>query len=124
PTARRLPPARRVEDVQWTRSRGGTRVTITTDGRIGRDRVSELKLGGEQPRLVLRLRGIAEPFRAERLAVASPELLQIRIGYHPAATLEASELHVVLDLASPRAARIGDLEVLDGRRLEVLVGLP
>ena len=56
---------------------------------------SHERIGGSPVREVVRITGIERPYPSPRLAVRTPELLQIRTGYHP-----PRDLHIVLDLGS------------------------
>ena len=65
---------------------------------------TRVRIGGLPVREVVRITGIDRPFPTARLAVRSPELVQIRTGYHP-----PRDLHVVLDLAG-RDVQVMDIE--------------
>ncbi len=110
-------PATRVERISWRRDDGGTRVTVTLDGELDQERSIHAPLGYNPAREMVRITGIAEPYASGRIAVESPELQQIRVGYHVKAGV--SELHVVFDFpaAGPRVAEVQNL----GDRIEVLI---
>ncbi len=87
-----------IERIEWQRERGGLLVELRADGVVGSADYDVVRLGEtESPRVLLRLRGVSRAFPQPRLAVQSPEVLQIRTGYHDEG--EVSELHVVFDLA-------------------------
>jgi hypothetical protein len=70
---------------------------------------------GSPPREVIQIRGIQRPFAPLRIPVGTPEVKQIRVGYHEKPG--GNELHVVIDLAGSRvkAARVEP----DGQRLRI-----
>ncbi len=91
-------PLTRVTDISWSAlAGGGQRVVIVGDGSVpqGRYRYSRLS---SPPRELIRLSGVVQPFAKTALQVGGPAVDRIRFGYHP-----GNELHIVLDLADPRA---------------------
>ncbi len=72
------------------------------DGSWAAGRWSNVTLEGNPPREVIKLSGMGRPYPSTRLVAGTPELLQVRTGYHP-----GQELHVVLDLANPRVQVAG-----------------
>ena len=77
------------------------------------------EIAGDEPRAVLRVRGIVRAFDADVLSVHGPLLERIRVGHHPDHL--PPELHLVFDLTSPRVM-IRNVEA-KGKRLEVTLGL-
>ncbi|HVR09072.1 MAG TPA: hypothetical protein VMW75_13570, partial [Thermoanaerobaculia bacterium] len=73
----------------------GTEVVLWGNGEFPSQSYTHVRVSGLPVREVIRINGIDRPFPSPRLAVRTPELLQIRTGYHP-----PQELHVVLDLGS------------------------
>jgi len=73
----------------------GTEVVLWGNGEFPSQSYTHVRVSGLPVREVIRINGIDRPFPSSRLAVRTPELLQIRTGYHP-----PQELHVVLDLGS------------------------
>jgi molecular chaperone DnaK len=71
----------------------GTEVVLWGNGEFTSGSYTRERIGGLPVREVIKITGIDRPFPSPRLAVRTPELAQIRIGYHP-----PQELHVVLDL--------------------------
>ena len=63
------------------------------------------RLDGNPPRELIRISGIRRQFPQARVVVGIPEVLQIRVGYHP--DKGRGELHVVLDLARPNVVVAG-----------------
>jgi hypothetical protein len=94
-------PLTRVASITFGAVPGETIVVITGDGEILEQRVSRQRLGGAEPRELLRIAGIAAPYEPAVIAVGTGELLRIRTGHHPGAG--GGELYVVFDLPSPRA---------------------
>lgn len=108
-------PVTRIREISWNRSDDGTEVVLVGDGSFELQRWAHFALGGENPREVVKIRGILGPYERSFLPVGSPELRQVRTGFH---TLPGSnELHVVLDLADSRveATRVE----ADGRTLRI-----
>jgi molecular chaperone DnaK len=93
-----------VERITWEAAHGGTDVVLWGNGDFGSRSYSVTRLGGQPVRELVRVSGITRPFPSPRLAVRTPELLQIRTGYHP-----PQELHVVLDLGG-RGVEVSGVE--------------
>jgi len=85
-----------------------TVVKVTATTQLTEQDVSSTVLLAPHPRLVLRIKGVAQPYRHNIIAVNDRHLLQIRTGFHPEFT--RPELHLVFDLTSP------DLEAPDIRQ--------
>jgi hypothetical protein len=87
-----------VEEIWGQRNAAGTLVTLVADGIVPRDSFTTAHLDGGKPREVLYLRGVAAKFARAAVPVDTPEVAQVRTGYHvkPA----GNELHVVVDLAA------------------------
>jgi hypothetical protein len=92
-------PLTRLTNISVQRLAGGTEVVLEGDGTFTPRTYAHFQLGGPNPRTLIKLRGIREPFARSFVPVGSPEVRQVRTGYHPRE--EESELHVVLDLAGP-----------------------
>ena len=108
-----------VEEIWGQRTPLGTVVTIVTDGTVPAEAFSHFRLEGANPRQVIRLRGVDDRYRRASVPVSTGEVKQVRIGYH--ARPEGNELHVVLDLASPRVKLISSTPV--DNRLELLLAV-
>ena len=108
------PPATALDDITWRRRGETLVVTLTADGVFLEDRWDRFRMEEGTPREVVRIRGIRERHRPS-IAVDEPELLRVRTGLHRRS--HGDELHVVLDLGSPRV-RLVDAES-DGRRLHL-----
>ncbi|HSM50200.1 MAG TPA: PilZ domain-containing protein [Thermoanaerobaculia bacterium] len=105
-----------VRDLRWERAGGGTEVAVLLDGSIAQGDWTFASMPGENPRLLLKLRGVSRPFRPNRVEVGTPEVRAVRFGLHAGARGE--EQHLVLDLGScdPRRATVR----AEGDRLLVL----
>ncbi|HEV7671167.1 MAG TPA: TIGR02266 family protein [Thermoanaerobaculia bacterium] len=73
-----------------------TEVVIEGDGIIRSSNFAQFRIDSGTPRELIRFKGIRHAYPATKVAGDTPELIQIRIGYH-----SPDELHVVLDLAGP-----------------------
>lgn len=98
------PPAdgpRTVESIDWRRRDGGLDFQIAGGRPIAAGQVDHFRVGGQRPRLVVRIAGIERPFARGEIAVGGPLVERVRTGFHPAAG--GGSLHVVFDLASAGA---------------------
>jgi len=93
------PGATRIESITWTPEGGKTVVTLRGEAPIRPGSIDRLRLEAGSPRELVRLDGIREPYRETRIVVGTPELLRIRIGYHP--EQGEGQLHLVFDLPDP-----------------------
>jgi molecular chaperone DnaK len=98
------PTATAVEKITWEPVRGGLDVVLWGNGVFRPELVDQARLA-RPVREVLRIRGISQPFAATQLRVGTPELLQIRVGFHREGG--SSQLHVVLDLGGPEVVVTG-----------------
>jgi uncharacterized protein (TIGR02266 family) len=108
-----------VEEIWGQRSPLGTVVTIVTNGSVPEGAFSHFRLEGGNPREVIRLRGVDDRYRRPSVPVSTGEVKQVRLGYH--AKPEGNELHVVIDLASPRVKLLRATPV--DNRLELLLAV-
>ncbi|HET9768178.1 MAG TPA: hypothetical protein VFS60_15095, partial [Thermoanaerobaculia bacterium] len=106
-----------VEEIWGQRSPVGTVVTIVTNGSVPEGAFSHFRLEGGNPREVIRLRGVDDRYRRPSVPVSTGEVKQVRLGYH--AKPEGNELHVVIDLTSPRVKLLRATPV--DNRLELLL---
>lgn len=93
------PPLTALEKITFEVAGGGTDVILWGNGAIPASVYTQSRIEGNPPRELFRLSGIRQPFNKPRLVVGTPEVLQIRTGYHSGA--HGNEVHVVLDLANP-----------------------
>ena len=109
--------ATKVRRIAWRRGQEGTRVTIELDGDLGSDHSVHETLDYNAAREMVRLVGIEEPYASGRIEVGTPELAQIRVGFHQRPA--GAEIHVVFDYpeVGPRVAEVRRL----GDRLEILI---
>ena len=84
------------------------------------DRYSHSTLSYTPTREMIKIIGMTEPYISGRIEVGTPELQQIRTGFHDGA--EGQAIHVVFDFpaAGPRVASVENR----GDRLEVLIAAP
>ena len=110
-------PASRLLELRWERHATGTRAIARFDGTLDPRRVRSSPIGGESPRQVLQLRGIAANPPGAPWQPATPELQRVRAGHHLSA--DGGELHLVLDLAGPGVRLVELRAVGDELRLEL-----
>jgi hypothetical protein len=91
-------PARHLTGLSWEPlAGGGTRVVVSLDGALEAGRWRTSRIGGDTPRLVVRLLGIVDGAPRVPWEPATAEVARIRAGRHDGA--EGGEVHLVLDLA-------------------------
>ena len=91
-------PATRLTALRWEPlPGGGTRVVIALDGTLAASRLRASRIGGESPRLVVRLLGLAGGAPRAPWEPATAEVRRIRAGRHDGEN--GGEIHLVLDLA-------------------------
>ena len=78
---------------------GGTRVAIALDGSFAASRLRASRIGGESPRLVVRLLGLGAGAPRSPWEPATAEVRRIRAGRHDGEA--GAEIHLVLDLTGP-----------------------
>jgi uncharacterized protein (TIGR02266 family) len=108
------PAATVIERITFEQAPGGTTVTLWGNGALRPESFKRISVESP-PREVIQIRGIQRPFSPLRIPVGTPEVKQIRIGYHE--NPGGSELHVVIDLAGART-RVGRIES-EGQRLNL-----
>jgi uncharacterized protein (TIGR02266 family) len=99
------PPLTVLEQITWEPVAGGTDIILWGNGSIPPESYTRSRIEGNPPRELIRLAGVHSPKPQSRIIVGTPEVLQVRIGYHPEAG--KGELHVVLDIAHPEVAITG-----------------
>ena len=62
---------------------GGTDIILWGDGAIRAESFTRTRLDGNPPRELVRLSGIRRQFPQTRVTVGTPEVLQVRVGFHP-----------------------------------------
>lgn len=92
-----------------------TEVVLEGDGIIRSSNFAQFRIDSGTPRELIRFKGIRHAYPDPKVAGGTPQLLQIRIGYH-----SPDELHVVLDLTG-REIVVKSLNV-DGSRLVIRLG--
>lgn len=93
------PALTQLESITFEPTGGGTEIVLRGNGAIRADTFTRTRIDGNPPRELFRLSGIRRQFSKSRVVVGTPEVLQVRVGYHP--DKGRGELHVVLDLARP-----------------------
>lgn len=111
------PPVTVLEKITWEELPEGTDIILWGDGVFRHGGYSQVRVGGAPPREVVRINGAVRPFRFPRLAVGTPEVKQVRIGFHQRPA--GNELHVVLDLTGDAVAVVGVEERGSQLRLQV-----
>lgn len=106
------PRATRLDEIEWTEATGTTVVTLSGDGPFAPGSFSYSEIGGDKPRVLVRLRGLEEPYRRGALAVGTSAVSGIRTGWHVKEGM--NEQHVVLDLA-PGGAALDGFEAVGSR---------
>jgi len=97
------PALTKVDKITFEAAGGGTDVILWANGSIPASVYSQTRIDGNPPRALFRITGVREPFATTRVVAGTPELLQVRTGFH-AGSRGGHELHVVLDLAHPNVA--------------------
>ena len=130
PTPARVPLARpeeplapagafsRVLNVIWEGAGEELVVTVFLDGVIEEWNYSVSRLETPPPRALVRIQGIERPFARSAIPVGNELVERIRLGFHPGA--RESELHLVLDLATPDAGILRSEAA--GSELRLVVG--
>ncbi len=102
-------PARRLVSLRWEPlATGGTRVVVTLDGALDKGRVRASRIGGDSPRLVVRLLGVGDGAPRAPWEPATPDVRRVRAGLHDGDG--GPEVHLVLDLVRPEV-RLAKWEV-------------
>jgi uncharacterized protein (TIGR02266 family) len=98
-----------IERIAFERRAGGLDFEIAGAGPIAPAQVDHFRVGGEQPRLVVRIAGVERPYGRGTVEVGGPLVERVRTGFHPATGgSRAGSLHVVFDLAGSGAAATVD----------------
>ena len=80
-------------NISWTRRPGGVKVEIEADGAIRQGRFSYFRISGENPREVIKLKGVVQKYPQSVIPLTGSPVSRIRVGYHA-----NKELHLVLDM--------------------------
>ncbi len=109
-----VPAVSAVERITLEPTAGSTVVVLWGNGVFQPQSYSQSRMDGP-PRSLIRLTGIRRPFSPTRIPVGTPQVRQVRTGYHEKAG--GNELHIVLDLGGPgvKITRIDQ----DGQRLRI-----
>jgi uncharacterized protein (TIGR02266 family) len=121
PAAARAPAAPRataVREIAAAASSAGTVVTLTGDGELPVGAFTWSEIGGDKPRVLIKLKGMSQPFRGSARAVPTPEVQGVRTGYHQQAG--GAEVHVVIDLVPGARVEVVGVEPAGDRILVTL----
>jgi uncharacterized protein (TIGR02266 family) len=97
PAAASARPATTVTAISGAAVDGGSTVTIAGDGGFPTGRFSWSEIGGDKPRVLIKLKGISSPYRGAAPG-STAEVAGVRTGFHQ--LTGGPELHVVLDLVA------------------------
>lgn len=106
------PRATRLDEIEWTEATGTTVVTLSGDGPFPAGSYGYFEMGGDKPRVLIKLRGLDQPYRRGAIAVGTSAVVGIRTGWHVRET--GNEQHVVVDLV-PGGARLDGFEAVGSR---------
>jgi hypothetical protein len=114
------PPVRHVTEVRSEVGESLTMILLTGDGFFTSDQLAHSYIGGESPRIVLRVGGVERSGDQVNHTLDDGFIRAIRTGYHTGAAGEPGSLHVVLDVTS---SEIKVLQVLpSGNELLIYLG--
>ena len=114
PEPARGPAMSAVDRITWEPALGGTDVILWGNGVFQSQSYDQSRMDAP-PRALIRVLGVRRPFSPTRIPVGTPQVKQVRIGYHEKAG--GNELHIVLDLAGPGVKITGINQ--DGQRLRI-----
>ncbi len=77
------PAITRLETITFKQTGGGTEIVLQGDGAIRAESFNRTRIDGNPPRELFRIFGIRRQFSKPRVVVGTPEVLQVRVGYHP-----------------------------------------
>lgn len=110
----------RVTEIAWDSAPGTTTVSLIADGAFAPGSYRWYEMGGDRPRVLIRIPDVATGYPRPAIEVGSPELTGVRIGYHQKPT--GNELHVVLDLGAADV-RVDEVAA-EGSTLQVRLSRP
>ncbi len=87
-----------IDRMTWKAEPNGLQITFWADGRVSGALLSHHHIGGENPRELLKIRGVSRPFAGDGEEVGDGRVKKIRFGYHQGDS--GNEIHVVFDLSS------------------------
>lgn len=85
-----------VDRITWDDDSGETVVTLWADGSFLAEQVDDFRVDGEQPREVVRIRGVQRPFAPRLIELGTDHVRQLRTGLHEEDGVNS--LHIVADL--------------------------
>ena len=96
-------------------------VRLIDVGDVLDDRFEILRVAGENPRLVLKIDGVAGSVPRQPVAIGSADVRQLRFGVHDVDGVR--QVHVVADLAAEAVQMVGPV-VVDSSGVELRFGQP
>jgi len=96
---------------------GRTVIELVGNGTLATAGVGHLRLGGDKPREVLKVRGIQQAYRDPVIIVGDQNVRRIRTGFHDEGA--TPELHLVIDLVSEQVKLTRLVHEKDRLRLEL-----
>lgn len=118
PPAADLPAAKALLRIEAKDEGNLTLVTLTGDGSFRPGAFSYSEIGGDNPRVLIKLKGMTAPFRGA-VAPGTATLRGVRTGFH--VTNAGNEVHVVLDLAPAQPVKVSELSPEGDRLVAVLM---
>ncbi len=92
--------ARLIDSISWRDGTNGLRILVDGDGPVSPGQIRIVRLGGDNPRDLLIIRGIGAPYRENAIAFNVGGVRRLRTGFHEKGS--GNELHMVFDLESTR----------------------
>lgn len=91
--------AGRLTGIAWSEAggAGGTVLVLAADGVFSTGAFSYSEIGGENPRVLIKLKGMQSPYRGPAPRGSGALVRGVRTGFH--VTPNGNEIHVVVDLA-------------------------
>jgi len=93
-------PVTLIQKITWRKASNSTVVILRGNGIFQENQFKTIRIGGGNPRELVKILRITQPFFRNKIIVNSSQLWRVRTGYHPSS--DGGELHVVLDLANSR----------------------
>lgn len=87
-----------IQRLTWERTTEGTWITLWGDGVFETARFNTERVAQGSPREVIKILGVHQPPIPAKQVLATSEVRQLRMGYHPGSG--AGEFHIVADLGS------------------------
>jgi hypothetical protein len=105
-----------ISEITWSAEGRSTVFLIWTGGTIDQSAVRDFRLDGGNPRHVIRLLGIDQPYSRREATVGTRQVRRLRTGLHT--DREPPELHLVFDLNA--GAEVAEIQA-HGNRVRIVV---